>query len=177
NDPHGFVNHGNELMIIDEIQKASILLQAIKKDVDENQNTGRFLLTGSANIQSLPGVNESLAGRVRKIRLRTLVQGEIHTTLPNFLHWAFAQKFPTTYSSDNKDKYIALAFSGGYPEPLRIQQIRESHQWYIDYIHSLIERDLKDIINIKRKSGMKELLSVLASWSSKLMDVSAMASG
>ena len=35
NDPHVFVHHDNELMIIDEIQKAPILLQAIKKDADE----------------------------------------------------------------------------------------------------------------------------------------------
>lgn len=177
NDPHGFVHHDNELMIIDEIQKAPILLQAIKKEADENQAAGRFLLTGSANIQSLPGVNESLAGRVRKIRLRTLVQGEVHATLPNFLHWAFAEKFPRTNSHNNKDEYIKIAFGGGYPEPLRINQIRESHLWYIDYINSLIERDLKDIINIRRQSEMKELLSVLASWSSKLMDVSGIASG
>ncbi|HRA43266.1 MAG TPA: ATP-binding protein [Gammaproteobacteria bacterium] len=176
-DPHGFVKHDNELMIIDEIQKASILLQAIKKDVDENQNLGRFLLTGSANIQSLPGVNESLAGRVRKIRLRPLAQGEIHATLPNFLQWAFEQKFPTTYNNDTKDSYITLALGGGYPEPLRIKQMREAHQWYMDYINSIIERDLKDIINIKRQDGMKELLSVLAAWSSKSMDVSAIASG
>jgi predicted AAA+ superfamily ATPase len=177
NDPHGFVRHENELMIIDEIQKAPILLPAIKKDVDENQNLGRFLLTGSANIQSLPGVNESLAGRVRKIRLRSLVQGEIHGTLPNFFRWGFTQKFPLTYANDNKDTYTMLALRGGYPEPLRIKQIRELHQWYADYINSLIERDLKDIINIKRQDGMKELLSILAAWSSKSMDVSAIASG
>lgn len=176
-DPHGFVQHDNELMIIDEIQKAPILLQAIKKDVDENQNPGRFLLTGSANIQSLPGVNESLAGRIRKIRLRTLVQGEIHNTLPNFIDWAFSQAFPSFLSNLTKDNYIELAFCGGYPEPLKNKDKRESHQWYIDYINSLIERDLKDIINIKRQSGMKELLSVLAAWSSKAMDVSAIASG
>jgi len=176
-DPHGFVHHGNELMIIDEIQKAIILLQSIKKDVDENQNLGRFLLTGSANIQSLPGVNESLAGRVRKIRLRPLSQGEIHGVSPNFLEWAFKQKFPLTYSHDNKDTYIKMALGGGYPEPLRIKQIRESHQWYVDYINSIIERDLKDIINIRRQNGMRELLSVLGAWSSKSMDVSAIASG
>lgn len=177
NDPHGFVRHGNELMIIDEIQKALILLQAIKKDVDENQNLGRFLLTGSANIQSLPGVNESLAGRVRKIRLRPLVQGEIKATLPKFIQWAFTQKFPLTYDDDDKDAYILLALKGGYPEPLRIKQIRDSQRWYADYINAIIERDLKDIINIKRQNGMKELLTVLAAWSSKLMDVSAIASG
>jgi len=118
-DPHGFVHHDDELMIIDEIQKALVLLQAIKKDVDENQLQGRFLLTGSANIQALPNVNESLAGRIKKIRLRPLVQGEIHGT----------------------------------------------------------QHDLKDIINIKRQDAMKELLSVLAAWSSKAMDVSAIGSG
>lgn len=177
NDPHGFVKHGNELMIIDEIQKAAILLPAIKKDVDENQNLGRFLLTVSANIQSLPGVNESLAGRVRKIRLRPLAQGEIHFNSPCFLQLAFEQKFPTIYDNDSKDSYIALALAGGYPEPLRIKQIKEANQWYIDYINSIIERDLKDIINIKRQDGMKGLLSVLAAWSSKSMDVSAIASG
>ena len=36
-DPHGFVAHGDNLMIIDEVQRAPMLLTAIKKDVDENQ--------------------------------------------------------------------------------------------------------------------------------------------
>lgn len=35
-DPHGFVAHGAGLMVIDEIQRAPELLQAIKKEVDEN---------------------------------------------------------------------------------------------------------------------------------------------
>ncbi|PKO59440.1 MAG: hypothetical protein CVU24_15335, partial [Betaproteobacteria bacterium HGW-Betaproteobacteria-18] len=63
-DPHGFVMHGANLMVIDEIQRAPTLLQAIKKEVDEHPAPGRFLLTGSANSQSSPGVAESLAGRV-----------------------------------------------------------------------------------------------------------------
>jgi hypothetical protein len=76
-DPIGFVSHGDGLMIIDEVQRAPVLLTAVKKDVDENQKNGRFLITGSANIQTLPKVTESLAGRVRKVRLRPLAQGEI----------------------------------------------------------------------------------------------------
>lgn len=176
-DPHGFVHHDDELMIIDEIQKALILLQAIKKDVDENQLQGRFLLTGSANIQALPNVNESLAGRIKKIRLRPLAQGEIQGTLPNFLHYAFTQKFPKQYTSDNKDSYISIALRGGYPEPLRLKETKDSYGWYMAYVNSLIEHDLKDIINIKRQDAMKELLAVLAAWSSKAMDVSAIGSG
>ncbi|MES2212898.1 MAG: AAA family ATPase, partial [Pseudomonadota bacterium] len=177
NDPHGFVRHGDELMVIDEIQKALILLPAIKKEVDENTKMGRFLLTGSANIQSLPGVNESLAGRVRKIRLRPLSQGEIGGAFPNFLPWAFSQKFPKKYESCSKDLCIKLALKGGYPEPFFMENLNAAQQWHMDYIEAMIERDLKDIINIKRQSGMKELLTVLAAWSSKAMDVSAIASG
>ena len=83
-DPHNFVKHGNELMIIDEIQRAPNLLTAIKKSVDENQNTGRFLITGSANLQDMPSVKESLAGRISRVRLRPLSIGEIYGSQPIF---------------------------------------------------------------------------------------------
>ena len=89
-DPHGFVAHGDQLMIIDEVQRAPQLLAAVKKDVDENQRPGRFLLTGSANIMTLPKITESLAGRVRKVRLRPLAQGEIERNKPLFLEIARA---------------------------------------------------------------------------------------
>ena len=71
-----------------EVQRAPQLLAAVKKDVDENQRPGRFLLTGSANIMTLPKVTESLAGRVRKVRLRPLAQGEIERNKPHFLEIA-----------------------------------------------------------------------------------------
>jgi predicted AAA+ superfamily ATPase len=75
NDPHGFVKHTSKMLIIDEIQRAPDLLSAIKLVVDENTEPGQYLLTGSTNIQSLHGVQESLAGRIRKVRLRSLTQG------------------------------------------------------------------------------------------------------
>jgi hypothetical protein len=100
-DPQGFIRHDDALMIIDEVQRAPLLLQAIKQDVDLNQKTGRFLLTGSANIQSLPGVTESLAGRVSKARLRPLALGEIYNVpahLPNL------KQIPTPHTRNNQDK-------------------------------------------------------------------------
>ena len=178
-DPQGFVDHKNTLMIIDEIQKTPELLSAIKKDVDENQTYGRFLLTGSANIRSLPNVKESLAGRVHNIRLRTLGLGEIYGTPPLFLKNAFEEKFfphksPNSYK---KNDYIELALKGGYPEALRLESLRSRQSWHKDYINSLIERDLKDIINIRRKDSMHKLLGCLAAWSSKFMDLAQIGSG
>ena len=71
-DPQEFVKHRENMMIIDEVQKALELLPAIKMVVDENNRPGQYLLTGSSNIQALPSVTESLAGRIREVPLRPL---------------------------------------------------------------------------------------------------------
>jgi len=178
NDPQGFVHHNEQLMIIDEVQRAPELLLAIKQDVDENQEAGRFLLTGSANIQSLPSVKESLAGRVRKVRLRPLAQGEIYGSVPTFINNAFQGIFKTLAPNKeegpfNKDYYLRKAFIGGYPEALRFQSHNDRREWHEDYLEALIDRDLKDIIQIKRKDSMFKLVEVVAAWSSKFMDISS----
>ncbi len=172
-DPHGFVTHDSQLMIIDEIQRAPRLLLAIKMDVDNIQDYGRFLLTGSANIQSLPSVNESLAGRVRKIDLKPLAQGEILGTKPDFLSKAFKQSFPKTSSKLSKDDYLDLTFKGGYPEALAISKHTERRRWHLDYINAILDRDLKDIAQIRRKDSVRKLVEVLAAWSSKYMEISS----
>src|SRR5579859_325809 len=56
-DPKGFVR-GLDEATIDEIQRAPELLLAIKESVDNDPRPGRFLLTGSANIMTLPAVTD-----------------------------------------------------------------------------------------------------------------------
>ena len=173
-DPGGFIKHGDELMIIDEIQRAPRLLLAIKKEVDEVQVYGRFLLTGSANIWTLPSVTESLAGRIRKIRLRPLAIGEIQGKTPDFLTNVFAGKLQDVYykSECNKEAYLGWAFKGGYPEAVRCDTCDAAQLWHLDYISTMMERDLRDIINIRRKDSLHKLVGILAAWSSKFMDIS-----
>lgn len=175
-DPHGFVAHGDGLMVIDEIQRAPALLQAIKKEVDENPAPGRFLLTGSTNIQSNPNVTESLAGRVAIQRLRPFAVGEMARVAPNFLARTASEDWSGLASSFGglvgKDVVLQLAMRGGYPE---VQALSDKgvRRWHQDYIGALMARDLQDIAHIRRKDSMAKLLEVLAAWSSKLMDVSA----
>ena len=83
-------------MIIDEVQRVPPLISAIKKAVDEDITSGQYLLTGSTNIQSLPTVSESLAGRIAKIRLRPLAHAEIERTTPSFFDSAFNQSFSSS---------------------------------------------------------------------------------
>lgn len=187
-DPAGFISHGDELMIIDEVQRAPDLLLAIKLDVDKNKKMGRYLLTGSANIQSAPGVIESLAGRIKTVRLRPLAMGEICGNPPRFIERAFNGEFvpiPSTpehkKSGDrviyNKDQYLAYAMLGGFPEPRAIKNNEhEQGSWYKDYFDALIKRDLQEISNIKNAVVVADLIKILAAWSSKFMDVSAICS-
>jgi len=176
NDPKSFVKHEGRLMILDEVQRVPSLLPAIKQIVDEDPSPGQYLLTGSANIQSLPGVTESLAGRKGKVRLRVFTEGEVLGTQPNFLEEAFAQKFRSNYPSLDKTTVIDLGLRGGFPEVLNFP-MPDITSWHNDYIEALLERDLKDIINIRRKNSMRALLEVLASWSGKFMDISAVTAG
>ncbi len=174
-DPQSFVRHEAKTIIIDEVQRVPELLQAIKLVVDDTNRPGQYLLTGSTNIQSLPGVQESLAGRITKVRLRPLSNGEVLNSEPNFIESAFNQSFNYNCVPHNRDKLLETAFRGGYPEAIRLQN-RDRRRWHRDYLESLLERDLKDIINLHKLDAMQQLIEILAAWSSKYMDISAIGS-
>ena len=51
NDPKSVIEHCSKPIVIDEIQRALILLLAIKEFVDKDRTKGQFILTGSANLK------------------------------------------------------------------------------------------------------------------------------
>ncbi len=170
-DPGGFIKHGNQLMVIDEIQRVPNLLAEIKANVDKNNAYGRFLLTGSSNIYSMPTVTESLAGRVTKVKLRTLSYGEIlGTKNPKFLKNALVGKFVTPKEVPTRKDYLSMAFRGMYPEVVKLPRSK-SRSWYRDYLEALLEKDLGDIIKIRKLSEMKKLIEVTSAWSTKSIDL------
>ncbi len=174
-DPHGFVKHSKRTLIIDEVQRVPGLLSAIKKVVDEDTRMGQYLLTGSANIKALPGVQESLAGRISKLRLRPLSQGEQQNIAPRFFERVFSGALDTPKKHYDKDALIKLACAGGFPEALLLEG-RRRKRWHTDYIDAILEHDLADITRIHRRDQMQELIRVLAAWSSKFMNVTKIGS-
>lgn len=176
NDPDGFITHTGKMLIIDEIQRAPSLLSAIKKMVDEDNRPGQYLLTGSSSLQSLPTATESLAGRIHKIRLRPLTQGEILGKDPLFLTKMFCQSFNDAKPFYAREQILQMAFRGGFPEPIRLAE-KDRKDWYKDYVTSLLERDLQDITKIHRQDAMQKLIEILAAWSGKFMDISTIQSG
>ena len=170
-DPKGFVHNNTGTMVIDEIQKAPKLIPEIKLVVDKNNRPGQFLITGSANILTLPIISDSLAGRVKHIRLRPLTVGEILGHKPSFPKKAFNMDFPGKISGYDKDHIVDLAFRGGYPEAVSIEKQQHRKDWHRDYLNTILMRDLKDIANIRRQNDLKSLVDILASWSAKFMEL------
>ena len=175
-DPHGFIKRAQGTMIIDEIQKAPDLLPAIKMAVDADNTYGQFLLTGSADVYSLPTVTESLAGRVAIVRLRPLTNGEILETEPTFLEKAFNMDWPLQITGYDKETVIEMAFRGGFPEVLNLS-FEDRKAWHLDYTRALLERDLRNVANIRRKSAIQKVVEILMSWSGKYMDIAGICGG
>lgn len=74
-DPNGFVAGLNTPITLDEVQHVPELFPAIKAAVDRKRESGRFLLTGSANVMLLPKLSESLPGRMEILTLWPFSQG------------------------------------------------------------------------------------------------------
>lgn len=167
-DPNGFIKHNKKTMIIDEIQRVPKLITAIKKAVDTNTRYGQYIITGSADIQSLPSVKESLAGRAKKIRLRPFAYGEFLDLKPNFMNRLRNKDFINNSGYD-KRKVIEIAFKGGFPEPLLHQKEIDIKEWYEDYTDLILDNDLKYIANIKRQSTLRMLFNIINAYSSKFV--------
>lgn len=168
-DPKYFLTHDKDIMIIDEIQKVPAIVPALKEIVDEDNRKGRYIITGSANIYGLPQVQESLAGRVGRILLRTFTQGEISGNEPSFVENLKTNNFQKNYEYDGKEEILYAALKGGYPETLDYD-IKDVKKWCNDYIQAILEKDLPDIEKIRNHQDMKKLLETTASWSSKYME-------
>ncbi len=170
-DPAGLVR-GLDKATIDEIQRAPDLLRAIKRSVDEDRRPGRFLLTGSANLLTVPKVSESLAGRMEIVNLLPLSQAEIHGGKSSFLETAFQGKLGKPGKSLIDKALVEAVLTGGYPEMLRRKQPERRRAWARDYIRAIVQRDVRDIAQVEKLDQMPRLLQVLAQYSGQLVNFS-----
>lgn len=160
-DPVGLIR-SLDTAIIDEVQRAPQLLLAIKKTVDEDRRPGRFLLTGSTNLMTLPNVADSLAGRMETIALLPLSQNEINGTTTNWLDGAFAGHLPKIANPRVGTALMEAVLRGGYPEALSRTAPRRRTAWARQYIDALIQRDIRDVANIDRLDHLPRFLRGLA---------------
>jgi uncharacterized protein len=170
-DPVGFLR-GIEYAAIDEVQRAPDLLLAIKQSVDTDKRPGRFLLTGSANIMTIPRVADSLAGRMEIVPLLPLSQAEIAGSFPHFIERAFAGEVRAPKKMILGDDLVAVVLAGGYPEALARTHPRRRRKWYQSYVDALVQRDVRDVAAVDQLDRMPRLLRVLAEHSGQMINYS-----
>ncbi len=170
-DPVGFVR-GHDRMVIDEVHRVPDLILAIKAAVDADPRPGRFLVTGSANLMTLPHLADSLAGRIAIIRLLPLAQAELFGNRSLFLEQVFAGETPKSTMPIVGDDLVNIVLAGGYPEALARSEWRRRQNWHLDYVEAIIQRDVRDIARIEQLNAMPKLLRVLAEYSGQLVNYS-----
>ncbi|CAG0987131.1 MAG: ATP-binding protein [Rhizobiaceae bacterium] len=172
-DPVGFVR-GIDRAVIDEVQRAPELMLAIKESVDRDDAPGRFLLTGSANLATVPAISDSLAGRMATISLLPFAQSEIRSTPGRLLERLYGgEDLAVTGDMVLGDELIALVLAGGYPEALRRSSQARRTAWLENYMTQILDRDVRDIANIDQLDRLPRLLSVLAEHAGQLVNHSS----
>lgn len=175
-DPTGFIR-GIKRAVIDEVQRAPDLMLAIKASVDDDQEPGRFLLTGSANLATIPTIADSLAGRMAVIPLFPFAQAEVRSSPGLMLDRLFAGEEPSTNGDVVLGKdLMSIVLAGGYPEVLKRNSVSRRVSWLEDYVSLILDRDVRDIANIDQLDRLPRLLNVLAEHAGQLINNSSFGS-
>ena len=153
-DPKRFLRQFPQGAILDEIQRVPQLISYIQAIVDEQDQNGLFILTGSHQLELQQEITQSLAGRTGMLKLLPLSLIELRNIQADF-------------SLEQQIYY------GGYP---RIYKNNiPPKRFYRDYVQTYVERDVKKIINIKDLEQFQRLLSLCAARVGQVIDYTAMA--
>jgi predicted AAA+ superfamily ATPase len=170
-DPTGFIRQIEGTVIIDEIQRAPGLFDAIKVEVDRHRTAGRFLLTGSANVLLLPQLSESLAGRMEILTLWPFSRGEIENRKETFIDTLFddINRIPSCPVTNRKELWEKMSI-GGYPEVISRPEQNRREAWFSSYITAILQRDIRDMSHIEGLTALPRLLTLLAARSPSLLN-------
>lgn len=165
---------GEETVCIDEYQKAPHVLDVIKSELNIRTSPGRFVLAGSARHDALPSTAQALTGRLSRLPVYPLSQGEIAGVREDFL--VRALRDPTTLvtsqvSSTSRDEYITRICAGGFPLALAASTSQSRQRWFDDYVKLTLERDVRELSKLRQGQQLANLLARLASQTAQVLNV------
>jgi len=141
-DPKAFLKRYSGKTIFDEVQRTPHLLSYLQGIVDEEGTNGRFVLTGSHQLELSAAITQSLAGRTGILHLLPLSIGELHDAKISF---------------DDFESYIVQGF---------LPRIYDQHQRprtaYANYYQTYVEKDVRQLIQLKDVSLFEKFIKLLA---------------
>ena len=154
-DPRALLSGFEGPTIIDEIQRVPTLLSYIQVLVDQRRQNGQFLLTGSHQPLLHEAISQSLAGRTGILQLHPFSIAELRDG---------GVSFDTPY------EYIQRGFL-----PRIYDQQQRPTQAYSNYFRTYLERDVRQLINLRDATLFESFVKLLAGRSGQLMDYAALA--
>ncbi len=122
-DPLAYFNlHHEELVCLDEIQRAPELFSILRSIIDKRAKNAQFLILGSAGRDLIRQSSESLAGRIAYLDLTPFVISELEAA--------------------RKDNLRRLWLTGGFPRSYLAPDLDISFEWRQDFIRTFLERDI-----------------------------------
>ncbi len=152
-DPRGFFQNTQKKWIIDEAQEYPELFSYLLGFIDENKIIGQFVLSGSKNFLLLEKISQSLAGRIAILELMPLTYSEFISE--------------STYKSKNIWEII---YHGTYPGPYRNRT--PTDMWYKSYVTTYLQRDVRQILQVKDLSKFYLFLKLCAGRHGQLINLS-----
>ena len=171
-DPKNFLAfYAKGKLVIDEIQFAPELIPYIKTMVDETNEKGKFLLTGSADFMRMHEITESLAGRMVRYTLYPLSHAELREKEENVLDTLFTDAFSELKSYASLSDVLESTLRGGYPEIIEYDRALRD-DWFASYVESRIQKDILELksISLSKLHLIKSLLQLLATYDAELLN-------
>lgn len=153
-DPTHFLQMHKAPCIFDEVQNTPELLSYLQGIVDEEKRPGMYILTGSRQMELQQAITQSLAGR-----------NGIADLLPLSL-----QELSLVGIRDDRD---TILFRGCLPRVFEYNL--EPGQVYADYLRTYVERDVRQLVNVRNLHAFELFLKLLASRVGQVLNLASLA--
>jgi predicted AAA+ superfamily ATPase len=171
-DPRGFLTQFEGPAVLDEAQRAPELFSYIQGIVDERDQPGQFILTGSQNFLLIQSISQSLAGRCAVLHLLPFSQAELSGRKPLSLS-TFGRNVPRGLKSPKRGLEETL-FTGFYPR-IHDKGLRPE-DWLGNYYQTYLERDVRNVLNVGDIEAFGRFVRLCAGRAGQLLNLSSLAS-
>lgn len=156
-DPRGFFQNTEKKWILDEAQEYPELFSYLLGFIDQHRMMGQFIISGSKNFLLLEKISQSLAGRIAIMELLPLTYTEL-----------------ATYGDDAQKNIWEIIYQGSYPG-LYSNKTPPS-LWYKSYVTTYLQRDVRQIIQVRDLSKFHLFLKLCAGRHGQLINLTELGS-
>lgn len=158
-------------LIIDEVQRVPELFSPVKWMVDQSDDKGAIVLAGSQTYHLMRGVSESLAGRVRILEMPGLSLRELLGDSAQPRPYVPGMIEPQTPPFEGD---IWEVIHRGSMPALQAPDV-DWDSYYSDYVTTYLERDVRELVNIKDETKFYNFMVACAARSGQLLNATDIA--